>query len=921
MVTSAAGVLALLDESQDELKVYALEKLNELVDVFWAEISDDVSKIEMLFENTMFKHRQLAALVASKVYFHLGEYQDSLNFALKAGQLFDINGTTEYVTTIISRAIDSYIEQRRAQYDDPSVQIDKNLVQVVQRMFQRCYDSKQYSQAIGIALESYRLDMIEESILKGDQPVLLASVLDACVTVVQHLAFRNKVLQLLVKLYHNLPKPDYISSSKCLVLLNEPKETADILVKLIKGTDDDRLMAYQIAFDVEDNATQEFSNKVKSFLPQPSPPPPKDPNAMDTDHISPSSEAVVIQGPLDKIHSILSGEAAIRLYLEFLYRNNKTDLLILTGSKNALESRNSAHHSAITFANAFQNAGTTSDEFLRQNLEWLSRATNWGKFSATASLGVIHKGHLSQSSALLAPYLPKEGLSGSVYSEGGALFALGLIHANHGTSVIPLLTKHLKATQSEVIQHGAALGLGVAGMACGDEEVYEQLKSVLYNDSAVAGEAAGIAMGLVMLGTGSPKALDEMLQYARETQHEKIIRGLSIGMAMIMFGREENADVFIEELCSDKDAILRYGGIYTVAMAYCGTGSNKAVKRLLHVAVSDVNDDVRRAAVTGLGFILFKQPNQVPRVVQLLSESYNPHVRHGATLALGIACAGTGSEEALNILKPLTKDSVDYVRQGALIALAMILIQHNESQSPYVKETRELYQKTIADKRAELLAHVGAVLGQGIIDAGGRNVTISLRSKSGYDNIPAIVGMAMFTQFWYWFPLAHFLPLAFTPTGVLGLNKDLEVPKFTFTSNCKPSQFAYPPPTKPPTKEVVEKVKTAVLSTTAKSKSRQKKKQEEEEEMQVDAKPEEKEEKEPETQTLENFVRVVPKQTKYIVFDPKGRYQPLSQTVGGIVMLKDTKPLEPEELITLSMSLSAKPKSEPKPPQAFEHSQ
>jgi hypothetical protein len=49
------------------------------------------------------------------------------------------------------------------------------------------------------------------------------------------------------------------------------------------------------------------------------------------------------------------------------------------------------YHSAVTFANAFMHAGTTSDEFLRQNLEWLSRATNWSKFSATAALGVIHK--------------------------------------------------------------------------------------------------------------------------------------------------------------------------------------------------------------------------------------------------------------------------------------------------------------------------------------------------------------------------------------------------------------------------------------------------------------------------------------------------------------------------------------------------
>jgi 26S proteasome regulatory subunit N2 len=59
-----------------------------------------------------------------------------------------------------------------------------------------------------------------------------------------------------------------------------------------------------------------------------------------------------------------------------------------------LESRNSIYHSAVTFANAFMQAGTTSDEFLRQNLDWLSRATNWSKFSATAALGVIHKVNL-----------------------------------------------------------------------------------------------------------------------------------------------------------------------------------------------------------------------------------------------------------------------------------------------------------------------------------------------------------------------------------------------------------------------------------------------------------------------------------------------------------------------------------------------
>lgn len=46
-------------------------------------------------------------------------------------------------------------------------------------------------------------------------------------------------------------------------------------------------------------------------------------------------------------------------------------------------------------------------------------------------------------------------------------------------------------------------------------------------------------------------------------------------------------------------------------------------------------------------------------------------------------------------------------------------------------------------------------------------------------------------------------------------------------SNTKPSMFAYPSPYKPPAKEKVEKVATAVLSTTAKAQARAKTKEHE----------------------------------------------------------------------------------------------
>lgn len=56
---------------------------------------------EELSEQDDFPEKQLASLVASKVYYHLGSLQDSLTFALGAGQNFNVNGSTEYIETIL----------------------------------------------------------------------------------------------------------------------------------------------------------------------------------------------------------------------------------------------------------------------------------------------------------------------------------------------------------------------------------------------------------------------------------------------------------------------------------------------------------------------------------------------------------------------------------------------------------------------------------------------------------------------------------------------------------------------------------------------------------------------------------------------------------------------------------------------------
>lgn len=59
-----------------------------------------------------------------------------------------------------------------------------------------------------------------------------------------------------------------------------------------------------------------------------------------------------------------------------------------------------------------------------------------------------------------------------------------------------------------------------------------------------------------MLGSANEKAIEEMLQYAHETQHEKIIRGLALGIALIMYGHEEHAEGLIGRLVADKVELM-----------------------------------------------------------------------------------------------------------------------------------------------------------------------------------------------------------------------------------------------------------------------------------------------------------------------------------------------------------------------------
>lgn len=95
---------------------------------------------------------------------------------------------------------------------------------------------------------------------------MLSYAFQVAMSLIQNRGFRNIVLRCLVRLYKNLNTPDYVSMCQCLIFLDDALAVAELLDKLSKGSQDCALMAYQMAFDLYESATQQFLGRVLQAL-------------------------------------------------------------------------------------------------------------------------------------------------------------------------------------------------------------------------------------------------------------------------------------------------------------------------------------------------------------------------------------------------------------------------------------------------------------------------------------------------------------------------------------------------------------------------------------------------------------------------------------------------------------------------------
>ncbi|KAG5475090.1 hypothetical protein CUR178_04540 [Leishmania enriettii] len=959
-LSSAKAVLALLSEQENLVVLFALKRLSSLMDTFWHEVSGELHLIEELAasEKLADETRRLASLVASQVYFHLGEYSDSVKHALAAGTAFDATTRSLFTDTILSRCIDTYVvyqetpERERAELPP---KLEELFVSLTRSWVMENETLADLKEMVGFTVRALRLDFLEKVLRQALSKTRSAEILNFTFYVanvlLQDITFRRKVLRLLADLYTDgLSTIDYYSLAHCLLFLGDVEATSNLICGLWRGGN--RTVAFQLAFDLFEYGNQEYLAGVVAHLDKQlgvseqalAAAPQSTADAADA-VTSPSATATAgdapaaPESPEHKLLSVLSGQVTTNLNVKFLYSRCVADVYVLTHIKKMTDPRNSVIHNATVVANALMYSGTTIDGFLRDNMKWLGAAQHWAKFTAVASTGAIHRGHTEEAMRVLEQYLPKGSSVPTLpYQEAGALYALGLIYSPLGATrdrkTIQYLEENLQKFSTNVqMVHGASLGIGLTAMGLQDESLYDALFTCVTGMDAVAAEGASVGVGMLMLGSGNDIVIQSLKNVAyEENQKEKTIRGVCMAMALINLGREDEALLLAEELLESGDPWVRLGGCFVLGLAYAGTENAKTIEKLLNVTVKDMSDDVRRTAVTMIGFLTFKDPNLCLDLIRVLVDSYSPHVRYGVAMALAVSAAGTGNAAVIDVLWDMLEDIVDYVRQGATMALAMVMVQVTEKENPKVKDFRLLLEKKIEDRNEGRCSKLGYVLASGLLDAGGRNCTFALH-KQRHRLDKAVVGVFMFLQYWYWYPYLLMITLAMQPTCIIGLNESLEIPEYTFKSNAPPSTYAVPKSVLQEKRVKTSEVQAVVLSTTRKEEELRQRRH------QVPASPgsatsasviggpggdgaaagdgskksDEKDgggasgeaaEQEPAVEILHNPARVTAHQFSVISHDVDKRYVPLKPSPMGICLLKDTKPELGAEVLVAPVLLS-----------------
>ena len=361
------------------------------------------------------------------------------------------------------------------------------------------------------------------------------------------------------------------------------------------------------------------------------------------------------------------------------------------------------HNLASSFVNAFVNAGFGQDKLMLVEggvkQSWIWKVKEDGMISTAASAGMLMLWDVEMGLDKIDAYtyVPEDQI------KAGAALAMGIM--NSGVRLDSDPTMALLGDfegKSVTVRVASIMGLGLAYAGSNKEDLLELLLPLVTDtslDMQISAMAA-LSLGLIFVGSAqsdvSEAIIQTFLDEDRTTQlKDKWTRFMTLGLALLYFGQQEEVDVVLETLKVIEHPMSKPASVLAEICAWTGTGAVLKLQQLLHICndhieeKDDKDDDkekdeerdiegeqlVQAYAVIGLSLVAMGEEvgqEMVLRQFGHLMHYGEANIRKAVPLAMGLISPSNPQMKVYDTLSRYSHDNDIDVAINSIFAMGML---------------------------------------------------------------------------------------------------------------------------------------------------------------------------------------------------------------------------------------------------------
>ena len=353
------------------------------------------------------------------------------------------------------------------------------------------------------------------------------------------------------------------------------------------------------------------------------------------------------------------------------------------------------HNLASAFVNAFTNAGFGNDKMMLGAAEgdktsWVWKTKEDGMLSTTASLGMLLRWDIENG----LDQIDKYTYADDDQIRAGALLAIGILNSGVRMDSEPamalLSTEDNIGAKSVQMRIASIMGLGLACAGTNKEDLLELLLPIVEDTSLdmQLSAMAALSLGLIFVGSSNDRVseaiINTLLDEDRQKQlKDKWTRFMSLGLALLFFGRQEEVEVILETLKAIDHPMAKPAAVLAEVCAWAGTGTVLKLQELLHLCNDHIEDGddkkgdelIQTYAVLGLSLISMGEEvgqEMVLRQFGHLMHYGEANIRKAVPLAMGLISPSNPQMKVYDTLSRYSHDNDNDVAINSIFAMGLL---------------------------------------------------------------------------------------------------------------------------------------------------------------------------------------------------------------------------------------------------------